>query len=185
MPMPMRGHVELIAGGMYSGKTEELIRRLTRAKIAKQRCGVFKPLRDTRQAGVASRCGTSLEAVTLVRATDLLEHAKDLDVVGIDEGQFFDEGLRDVAFELARRGKRVMIAFLNADYAARPFPSVSPLYAVAADITLLRAICVRCGAEASCSQRLTAAREQVAVGDTETYEARCIRCFEPPADALP
>lgn len=176
----MAGSITLIVGGMFAGKSEELVRLLNRLRIAQRRIIAFRPARDTRQPRVKSRAGGEFDAVCVQKASEMLDLATPHDVVGIDEGQFFDEGLRDAVFALARGGKTVLVAALNADFAGRPFPSVSPLYAIASEIDHVRAICVKCGGEASFSQRLVPSSERFVIGDGE-YEARCLACYEPPS----
>lgn len=175
-----RGSITLIVGGMFAGKSEELVRLLNRLRIAQRKIIAFRPARDTRQPRVKSRAGGEFDAVCVQKASEMLDHAASHDVVGIDEGQFFDEGLRDAVFTLARAGKTVLVAALNADFAGQPFPTVSLLYAIASEIVHVRAICVKCGREASFSQRLSDSRDRFVVGD-ETYQARCLACYEPPS----
>lgn len=179
---PGSGSLEVICGSMFSGKSEELIRRLTRAKIARQRVQVFKPRIDDRYSGleVVSHGGLRLLAQTVSGSGEILEKTDDrTEVVGIDEAQFFDGGIVDVAGRLADLGKRVIVAGLDQDYLGRPFEPMPSLMAAAEDVTKMRAICVRCGASASRTQRLVASEERVVVGAAGVYEARCRRCFEP------
>jgi len=180
------GWIEVIAGSMFSGKSEELIRRLRRAKIARQRVQVFKPHIDTRYSldHIVSHSEMRHESGVVERAADILEQVEaNTDVVGIDEGQFFDNDLVSVANELARRGLRVIIAGLDQDYTGRPFEPMPQLLAIAEFITKTHAICVRCGQPANYSQRIVALAGQVVVGAGESYEARCRRCFVPHADS--
>jgi thymidine kinase len=167
---------------MFSGKSEELIRRLTRARIARRRVQVFKPRIDTRfsEVEVVSHAGQRLTAIAVEGSRRVLELTEDrTEVVGIDEAQFFDSGIVEVVTRLADLGKRVVVAGLDQDYLARPFDPMPALMAVAEEVTKTRAICVRCGAPASRTQRLVASEERVVVGAAGLYEARCRRCFEP------
>jgi thymidine kinase len=180
------GWIEVIAGSMFSGKSEELIRRLRRAKIARQRVQVFKPEIDERYSRdhIVSHSEMRHES-RAVRTADeiraLVEPATE--VVGIDEGQFFDAELVSVANELARRGVRVIVAGLDQDYTGKPFGPMPELLAVAEYITKTHAICMRCGQPANYSQRIIQVEGQVVVGASDAYEARCRRCFVPHADA--
>ena len=180
------GWIEVIAGSMFSGKSEELIRRLRRARIARQKVQVFKPTIDVRysQDHIVSHSEMRHESSTVETAAELLARIeKGTEVVGIDEGQFFDNELVGVANELARRGLRVIIAGLDQDYTGRPFEPMPQLLAIAEYITKTHAICVRCGQPANYSQRTFESQERVAVGAGGMYEARCRRCFVPHADA--
>lgn len=180
------GWIEVIAGSMFSGKSEELIRRLRRARIARQRVQVFKPRIDVRYSHehIVSHSEMRHESSVVETAAELLARvAPETDVVGIDEAQFFDNDLVGVANELARRGKRVIIAGLDQDYTGRPFEPMPQLLAVAEYITKTHAICVRCGQPANYSQRIVEVEGRVVVGDGDAYEARCRRCFVPHADA--
>ena len=180
------GWIEVIAGSMFSGKSEELIRRLRRAKIARQRVQVFKPRIDVRYSHdhIVSHSEMRHESTTVETAAELLSKVeKETEVVGIDEGQFFDNDLVDVANRLAARGVRVIIAGLDQDYTGKPFEPMPQLLAVAEYITKTHAICVRCGQPANYSQRTVEVEGQVVVGAGEAYEARCRRCFVPHADA--
>ena len=179
---PHHGWIEAITGSMFSGKSEELIRRLRRAQIAKQKVQIFKPLVDDRYSEdhivshsdmrIGSRCVKNSDE--LVKCVD-----DDTDVVGIDEGQFFDANLPSACNELANRGKRVIVAGLDQDYLGRPFEPMPQLLAIAEYITKTLAICVVCGAPANHTQRLVASSERVLVGASGTYEARCRGCFDP------
>ena len=180
------GWIEVIAGSMFSGKSEELIRRLRRAKIARQKVQVFKPTIDVRYSHdhIVSHSEMRHESSTVETAAELLSKVeKNTEVVGIDEGQFFDNELIAVANELARRGLRVIIAGLDQDYTGKPFEPMPQLLAIAEYITKTHAICVRCGQPANYSQRTFDSEERVAVGAGDRYEARCRRCFVPHADA--
>lgn len=179
------GWIEIIAGSMFSGKSEELIRRLKRAKIARQKVQVFKPKIDLRYSRdhIVSHSEMRHESGTIESAAEILEQLDPgTQVVGIDEGQFFDNELVGVANELARRGIRVIIAGLDQDYTGKPFEPMPQLLAVAEYITKTHAICVRCGQPANYSQRTFDSKERVEVGAADMYEARCRRCFVPHAD---
>ena len=180
------GWIEVIAGSMFSGKSEELIRRLRRARIARQKVQVFKPKIDVRysQDHIVSHSEMRHESSTVETADEIMAKVeKGTQVVGIDEGQFFDNKLVDVANELAQRGLRVIIAGLDQDYTGKPFEPMPQLLAIAEYITKTHAICVRCGQTANYSQRTFESEERVAVGAGGMYEARCRRCFVPHADA--
>ncbi|MEP6912898.1 MAG: thymidine kinase [bacterium] len=180
------GWIEVIAGSMFSGKSEELIRRLRRAKIARQKVQVFKPEIDSRfsQDHIVSHSEMRHESANIRSAAEVLAKVEpDTEVVGIDEGQFFDNELVYVANELARRGVRVIIAGLDQDYTGKPWEPMPQLLAVAEYITKTHAICMKCGQPANYSQRTFESEERVAVGATGMYEARCRRCFVPHADA--
>ncbi len=176
------GRIEVITGGMFSGKSEELVRRLRRALIARQKIKVFKPLLDSRHPPemLVTRDNRKLAAESVESAPALLERVgDDIEVVGIDEAQFFDEGLEAVATELADRGVRVVIAGLDQDYRRRAFGPMPKLMALAEHVDKMHAVCVRCGSTAHYSQRISGGAEQVQVGDTDLYEARCRSCFVP------
>lgn len=176
------GWIEVIAGCMFSGKTEELIRRIRRAQIARQQVAIFKPGIDDRYSTdhIVSHSEARLLSVRADKSSDILRLAGDAHVVGVDEGQFYDMGLVDAAEELANRGKRVIIAGLDQDYRGKPFEPIPQLLAVAEYITKTLAICVVCGNPADRTQRTTEASERVLVGAKDSYEARCRRCFQPP-----
>lgn len=183
---PTAGWVEVIAGSMFSGKSEELIRRLRRAKIARQKVQVFKPEIDSRFAEnqIVSHSEMRHESANSRSAAEVLAKVDpDTEVVGIDEGQFFDNELVAVANELARRGVRVIIAGLDQDYTGKPWEPMPQLLAIAEYITKTHAICMRCGRPANYSQRTFESEERVAVGASDKYEARCRMCFVPHADA--
>jgi thymidine kinase len=178
------GWIEVICGSMFSGKSEELIRRLRRAIIAKQRVQIFKPMIDSRysEAEIVSHSEMRMPSVSVRSSEELLEKLDHRnEVVGIDEAQFFDSGLVDVAQRLADQGKRVIIAGLDKDFRGMPFGPIPSLMAVAEDVTKTLAICVRCGSPANNTQRLVESDELVVVGAQGVYEARCRRCFEPPS----
>jgi thymidine kinase len=180
------GWIEVIAGSMFSGKSEELIRRLRRAKIARQKVQVFKPDIDSRysQDHIVSHSEMRHESANIRSAAEVLATVEaDTEVVGIDEGQFFDNALVDVATQLAGRGIRVIIAGLDQDYTGKPWEPMPQLLAVAEYITKTHAICMKCGQPANYSQRTFESEERVAVGAGGMYEARCRACFVPHADA--
>jgi thymidine kinase len=180
------GWIEVIAGSMFSGKSEELIRRLRRAKIARLKVQVFKPEIDVRYSRdhIVSHSEMRHESRAVRTAAEILELVEPgTEVVGIDEGQFFDNDLVGVANTLAGRGLRVIVAGLDQDYTGRPFEPMPQLLAVAEYITKTHAICVRCGQPANYSQRIVEVEGQVVVGAADAYEARCRRCFVPHADA--
>lgn len=183
------GWVEVICGGMFSGKTEELIRRLKRAQIAKQKVQIFKPTLDDRYSAdhVMSHSALKLEAAVISHVEEILVRLDDnTRVVGIDEAQFFSPAILDVCHRLANRGLRVIVAGLDLDYRGVPFGPMPQLMATAEMVTKMSAICTVCGNAASRSQRLQVAPESsdtnpVLVGGQDFYEARCRRCFEVPA----
>lgn len=167
---------------MFSGKTEELIRRLKRALLARQRVQAFKPRIDDRYdpSRIVSHEAVSVEAVAVASSGSLEERVDDeTQVVAIDEAQFFDRGIVEVCERLANRGVRVIAAGLDQDYLGRPFPPMPELMAIAEEVTKVHAVCSACGGAASRSQRLIAEATTVLVGGIETYEARCRGCFEP------
>jgi thymidine kinase len=173
---------------MYSGKTEELIRRLRRAQIARQRVEIFKPIIDERYAAdqIVSHSLQSIPSRTVRGAREILDHAHEAQVIGIDEGQFLGPELTDVCEQLANAGKRVIVAGLDQDYLGKPFDPMPDLLAVAEYITKTLAICVVCGAPANRTYRKAQdVDERVVVGGTEMYEARCRRCYQAGATAAP
>ena len=174
------GWIEIIAGGMFSGKSEELIRRLRRSVIARQRVQVFKPIIDDRFATdeVVSRDERRLKAMAVATSAELLSRVEiGVQVVGIDEVQFFDAGVVEVCMQLADAGIRVIAAGLDQDYMRRPFGPMPQLLAVAEEVAKMHAVCVRCRGAAHYSQRLSGGNAQVEVGDS-SYEARCRACYE-------
>lgn len=175
------GWVEVICGSMFSGKTEELIRRLKRARIARQQVQIFKPSVDTRfsEHEVVSHDENALLSNPVTTASQILLLVGEADVVGIDEGQFFDGDLVDICQILARQGRRVIVAGLDQDYTGRPFEPMPQIMAVAEYVTKLHAVCVVCGAPANHSQRLAEDDSQVLLGAREAYEPRCRQCFHP------
>ena len=178
------GWIEVVCGCMFSGKTEELIRRLRRAQIAKQKVMIFKPKVDTRYSvdRIVSHSEQSLSSTVVNNSSEIAALAKDAQVVGIDEGQFFSADLVAVCEQLAKDGKRVIVAGLDQDYKGKPFEPIPQLLAIAEYITKTLAICVVCGNPADRTQRTTKQQERVIVGAMDIYEARCRQCFEPPAD---
>ncbi len=176
------GWIEVIVGPMFSGKSEELIRRLRRAEIARQRVQIFKPIIDQRYASneIVSHSGLGIRSDNVRAAVEVLQKVEArTEVVGIDEAQFLGEQVVEVCTKLADMGKRVMVAGLDTDYLGRPFEPMPRLLAVAEEITKLLAICVRCGNPAVHTQRLVASEDLIVVGAQGMYEARCRRCFEP------
>jgi thymidine kinase len=173
------GWIEVICGSMFSGKTEELIRRLKRAKIANQRVEIFKPRIDTRygESKVVSHDENSILATPIDSSAKLLELCEGVSVVGIDEAQFFDMALAEVAQRLALQGKRVIVAGLDMDFRGKPFGPIPNLLAVAEYITKVHAICQHCGNLATHSYRLSVDEKTVLLGEKESYEARCRTCY--------
>ena len=178
--MRQRGRVEVICGSMFSGKTEELIRRLRRAQFARQRVQIFKPAIDTRysEEQVVSHQGMSIPSTPIDSSQSILLLYDDSQVVGIDEAQFFDEGIVGVCNELVRRGVRVIVAGLDLDFRAQPFGPMPQLLAIADDVLKVHAICLRCGALAYVSHRLVAGDRQVMLGEETEYEPLCRACYE-------
>jgi len=176
------GWIEVITGSMFSGKSEELIRRLRRAQIAKQQVQIFKPLLDNRfdEDHIVSHSEMRIRSENVRSSKELVARVHDdTEVVGIDEGQFFDSDLPAACNALANKGKRVIVAGLDQDYLGRPFEPMPQLLAVAEYITKTLAICVVCGDPANHTQRLVASSDRVLVGATGLYEARCRHCFDP------
>jgi thymidine kinase len=169
------GHIEIICGSMFSGKTEELIRRIRRAEIAKQRVKVFKPKIDNRYSefSIVSHNERSFPSEIVDNAEEILEKSFDAEVIGIDEAQFFDNNLVEVCQQIADSGKRVIVAGLDQDYKAMPFEPMPQLLAIAEYITKTLAVCVICGAPANRTQRVTENPDRVLVGGENHYEARC------------
>jgi thymidine kinase len=180
------GWIEVIVGSMFSGKSEELIRRLNRARIARQKVQVFKPNIDARYSieEIASHSGHKHDSKPVTSAEELMSHIlPETQVVGIDEGQFFDMALIDAVNKLAGEGKRVIVAGLDQDYTGKPFEPMPQLLSVAEFITKTHAICVKCGSTANYSQRTVESEARVEVGASDKYEARCRKCFVPHSDA--
>lgn len=173
------GCIEVICGSMFSGKTEELIRRLKRAQFANQKIEIFKPKVDTRYSDmdVVSHDLHSIPCTPVKDPARMLETAEDTQVIGIDEAQFFDDSLINVAQELANRGKRVIIAGLDTDFKGKPFGPIPALMAVAEDVQKVHAICVKCGNLANHSHRLTKSHKLVVLGEKDVYEPLCRQCY--------
>lgn len=184
---PSTGWIEVVVGSMFSGKTEELIRRVRRAQIARQKVQIFKPAVDTRFGhDIVSHGALRIPSEHARSSAELLAAVRsDTEVVGIDEGQFFDLDLPCVCATLAGRGLRVIVAGLDQDYLGKPFEPMPNLLAIAEFITKTRAICVVCGNPANHTQRLVTSHDRVLLGAQGTYEARCRRCFDPPAAEAP
>ena len=192
MNLPPPGRIEVITGPMFSGKSEELIRRLKRARIARQRVACFKPDIDLRyhRTAIASHSAQTHEAVTVANVAYLREavyaQLPEIEVIGIDEAQFFDAAVVPLATELVHLGKRILIAGLDTTFTGEPFGPIPALMAISDEVTKLSAVCMVCGAPAIHTQRLGASRELVVVGAAGVYEARCRACFRPyledPAD---
>ena len=175
-----RGRVEVICGSMFSGKTEELIRRMKRAQFAKQRVEIFKSSIDTRysEENVVSHDQNTIRSTPIDSSGNILLLASDIDVVGIDEAQFLDDGLMDVCNQLANNGVRVIVAGLDMDYKGVPFGPIPALCAVADEVTKVHAICVKCGALAYVSHRLIADDHRVMLGEQQEYEPLCRECYQ-------
>ena len=178
--MMRRGRVEVVCGSMFSGKTEELIRRLRRAQFAKQKVEIFKPAIDTRYSDeeVVSHDHNAIPSTPLDSSASILLLSSDIDVVGIDEAQFFDEGLVDVCNQLAYRGVRVIIAGLDMDFRGVPFGPMPALCAIADEVTKVHAICVKCGSLAYVSHRKVDSDQRVLLGETTEYEPLCRECYQ-------
>lgn len=174
-----RGRIEVICGSMFSGKTEELIRRLKRAKFARQRVEIFKPSIDTRYSDidVVSHDSNSIPSTPIDSSASLVLLASDVDVVGIDEAQFMDKGLPEACNMLAAAGVRVIVAGLDMDFRGRPFGPMPELCAIAEEVTKVHAICVRCGALAYISHRTVEGERQVMLGEQAEYEPLCRTCY--------
>lgn len=174
------GRIEVICGSMFSGKTEELIRRMRRASFAKQRVEIFKPAIDTRysEENVVSHDQHAILSTPVDSSSSILLLSSDADVVGIDEAQFFDDGLVKVCNELANKGVRVIIAGLDMDFQGRPFGPIPGLCAIADEVTKVHAICVKCGALAYISHRLVQNDKRVLLGEKLTYEPLCRECYQ-------
>ena len=173
------GCIEVICGSMFSGKTEELIRRLKRAQFAKQKIEIFKPTVDKRYSDldVVSHDSTTIPCTPIKTPARMLNVSPDVQVVGIDEAQFFDESIIEVAQTLANRGVRVIIAGLDTDYLGKPFGPMPGLMAIAEDVQKVHAICVRCGNLANHSHRLSASKKLVVLGEKDVYEPLCRECY--------
>jgi thymidine kinase len=178
------GWIEVITGCMFSGKTEELIRRLRRAQIAKQKVKIFKPKIDSRYSheSIVSHNEQSLPSILIEDIIEILSYADDAQVIGIDEAQFFNEGIVHICNLLASKGKRVIVAGLDQDYTGKPFEPMPQLLAIAEYITKQHAICVVCGNPADKTQRKISESERVIVGAADIYEARCRKCHYIPKE---
>jgi thymidine kinase len=173
------GWIEVVVGSMFSGKTEELIRRLRRAQIANQKVAIFKPAMDTRysETEVVSHKGSSIPSTAVTNSQQILLLSQDVKVVAIDEAQFFDAGIVDVARRLANGGVRVIVAGLDMDFSGKPFGPIPELLANAEFVTKVHAICQKCGSLANYSFRKAAVSTQVLLGEKDSYEPRCRHCF--------
>lgn len=178
-PTHRRGGIEVVCGSMFSGKTEELIRRMKRAQFAKQKVEIFKPTIDVRysEKDVVSHDNNVIQSTPVDSSQNILLLADDIDVVGIDEAQFFDMGIVDVCNQLASRGIRVIVAGLDMDYKGVPFGPMPALMAIAEDVYKTHAICVHCGDLAYISHRLVSSEKRVLLGETESYEPLCRSCY--------
>lgn len=174
------GRIEVICGSMFSGKTEELIRQLKRAKFAKQQVEIFKPSIDTRYSDVdvVSHDQNTIQSTPIDSSSSILLLAGDNEVIGIDEAQFLDDGLVDVCNQLANRGIRVIVAGLDMDFKGKPFGPMPALCAIADDVQKVHAICVKCGSQAYVSHRLVASDKRVLLGETQEYEPLCRECYQ-------
>ena len=174
------GRIEVVCGSMFSGKTEELIRRMKRAKFAKQKVEIFKPSLDTRysEEDVVSHDKNTIRSTPIDSSGAILLLASDIDVVGIDEAQFFDDGLVEVCNQLANNGIRVIVAGLDMDYKGIPFGPIPALCAIADEVTKVHAICVKCGALAYVSHRLIHNDKRVLLGEKDEYEPLCRECYQ-------
>lgn len=174
------GRIEVICGSMFSGKTEELIRRMKRAKFAKQRVEIFKPAMDVRYSAedVVSHDQNSIPSTPIDTSSSILLLASNIDVVGIDEAQFLDQGLIDVCNQLANKGIRVIVAGLDMDFQGKPFGPIPGLCAIADEVVKVHAICVKCGALAYISHRLVDNDKRVLLGEKQTYEPLCRECYQ-------
>ena len=175
------GWIEVICGPMFSGKTEELIRRLIRAKIAKQNVTIFKPTLDDRYSEdyIVSHNKRQIKSLTIKSVTEIEKYSKKSDVIGIDEAQFFDLSLIKMCKKLAGQGKRVVVAGLEKDFQAVPFGPMPQLLVDAEYVMKVNAICMQCGNPANFSQRITDEKKQVVIGEIDKYEARCRKCYTP------
>ncbi|MES5133810.1 thymidine kinase [Hoylesella timonensis] len=174
------GRIEVVCGSMFSGKTEELIRRMKRAKFAKQRVEIFKPAMDVRYSAedVVSHDQNSIPSTPIDTSSSILLLASNIDVVGIDEAQFLDQGLIDVCNQLANKGVRVIVAGLDMDFQGKPFGPIPGLCAIADEVVKVHAICVKCGALAYISHRLVNNDKRVLLGEKQTYEPLCRECYQ-------
>jgi thymidine kinase len=173
------GSIEVICGSMFSGKTEELLRRIKRAQIAKLKIEIFKPKTDTRydETAVVSHDLNSIHSTPVDHSSAILLYGGNAQIVGIDEAQFFDEELADVCVKLANKGIRVIVAGLDMDFEGKPFGPIPALMAIADDVSKVHAVCVKCGGSAQFSYRLVENKNQVMIGEKESYEPRCRVCY--------
>lgn len=173
------GRIEVVTGSMFSGKTEELIRRIRRARIANLRVEEFKPSIDKRYADgqIVSHDAHSVDCTAVEASSEILFYSEEADIVAIDEAQFFDNALPDVCLQLARMGKRVIVAGLDMDYKGSPFGTMPQLMAIADEVLKLHAVCIRCGAEATLSHRKTQDTAKVLLGEADEYEPLCRHCY--------
>ena len=178
-PKNSTGWIEVICGSMFSGKTEELIRRIKRARIANQSTHIFKPKMEVRyhKKKIVSHDDNEIDSSPISQAEDILKLVNDVDVIGIDEAQFFDPGLIEVCNQLANENKRIIIAGLDMDFTGNPFGVIPKLMAMAELVTKVHAICIKCGSEAQFSYRFSNTGEQVKLGEKDLYEPRCRSCF--------
>jgi len=176
---PRKGWIEVICGSMFSGKTEELLRRIRRAQIAKQKVEIYKPVIDNRYAKekVVSHDANEIHSVPVASSSEILKHMKDADVVAVDEAQFFDENILNVCIELANKGIRVIVAGLDKDYLGKPFGPMPALMASAEYVTKVHAVCMRCGALANFSHRISEDDSLIVLGEKNNYEPLCRECF--------
>ena len=175
------GWIEVICGPMFSGKTEELIRRLVRAQYAKQRVAIFKPKTDNRYSDdyIVSHNKRKIKSIIVESSDNIYQYKDEADVFGIDEAQFFDDKLIDIVNKLAEIDKRVVVAGLDKDYTGKSFGPIRQLMIDAEYVSKVNAICISCGDPASFTQRISAEKDLVVVGETDKYEARCRKCFKP------
>ncbi len=173
------GWIEVITGSMFSGKTEELIRRLKRAQIAKQKVAIFKPELDKRysEKEIVSHDQSSIPSIPIKHPAQILEHSNEAEVIGIDEAQFFDDSIIEICNDLANKGKRVIIAGLDMDYQGKPFGPMPALMAIAEYVTKVHAICIKCGNLAHFSHRITASNSLIELGEKDKYEPLCRACY--------
>lgn len=174
-----KGWIEVVCGSMFSGKTEELIRRLKRAQIANLRVEIFKPALDNRYDArdIVSHDGIKIASRPVAKSSDILNMVNNIDVIGIDEAQFFDEGIVDIVNELALKGSRVIVAGLDMDFNRKGFGPMPELLAISDFTTKLHAICVVCGDSANYSYRTSASEEKIVLGEKDVYEPRCRSCY--------
>ena len=175
------GWIEVICGPMFSGKTEELIRRLVRSQIAQQKVTIFKPTLDDRYSEdyIVSHNKRKIKSLTVINTSDIEKYSQDSNVIGIDEAQFFDLSLVNICKKLADNGKRIVVAGLEKDFQALPFGPMPQLLVDAEYVTKVNAICIRCGNPANFSQRISDEKKQVVIGEIDKYEARCRKCYKP------